>query len=141
MLARAGCSNVEALNLDFLTTNPNDEKYGRVTHMYVLFPFFSLIGSCPLFFGSFIYLTRDIRLLDPSCSGSGIVNRLDHLVESGALADTSTIHQRSPKKGSFRITNHTTPRYRHRKNQRCAHRAPCEARRIPAPNATPRHEM
>ena len=24
------------------------------------------------------------RLLDPSCSGSGIVNRLDHLLEAGA---------------------------------------------------------
>ena len=28
------------------------------------------------------------RLLDPSCSGSGIVNRLDHLLETGALLDT-----------------------------------------------------
>lgn len=35
MLARAGCSNVEALNVDFLTTDVNDEKYAHVTHMYV----------------------------------------------------------------------------------------------------------
>jgi hypothetical protein len=28
-------------------------------------------------------LTCLIRLLDPSCSGSGIVNRLDYLVEDG----------------------------------------------------------
>lgn len=27
-------------------------------------------------------------LLDPSCSGSGIINRLDHLVESGVFPDT-----------------------------------------------------
>src|SRR5258708_4329046 len=35
MLARAGCSNVEALNVDFLTTDVSDEKYAHVTHMYV----------------------------------------------------------------------------------------------------------
>jgi hypothetical protein len=35
MLARAGCGNVEALNVDFLTTDVNDEKYAHVTHMYV----------------------------------------------------------------------------------------------------------
>ncbi|KAH9989009.1 S-adenosyl-L-methionine-dependent methyltransferase [Russula vinacea] len=61
MLARAGCRNVEALNVDFLTTDFDDEKYAHVTHI----------------------------LLDPSCSGSGIINRLDHLVEPGAFADTS----------------------------------------------------
>jgi hypothetical protein len=35
MLARAGCNNVEALNVDFLTTDVRDEKYAHVTHMYV----------------------------------------------------------------------------------------------------------
>jgi hypothetical protein len=36
MLALAGCSNVEALNEDFLTADFGDEKYAHVTHMYVL---------------------------------------------------------------------------------------------------------
>lgn len=54
MLARAGCKNVEAANVDFLTIDPSDPKYQRVTHI----------------------------LLDPSCSGSGIVNRLDHLLDT-----------------------------------------------------------
>ncbi|KAI0649344.1 S-adenosyl-L-methionine-dependent methyltransferase [Trametes meyenii] len=54
MLSKAHCSNVEAVNADFLTTSPEDPKYGNVTHI----------------------------LLDPSCSGSGIVNRLDHLLDN-----------------------------------------------------------
>ncbi|KAG7451071.1 S-adenosyl-L-methionine-dependent methyltransferase [Guyanagaster necrorhizus] len=54
MLSKAGCQNVEALNLDFLTVDPQDAAYRKVTHI----------------------------LLDPSCSGSGIVNRLDHLLET-----------------------------------------------------------
>jgi len=54
MLARAGCNNVETVNLDFLTVDPCDPTYRNVTHI----------------------------LLDPSCSGSGIVNRLDHLLET-----------------------------------------------------------
>jgi len=53
MLAKAGCRNSVATNVDFLTVHPNDPKYSHVTHI----------------------------LLDPSCSGSGIVNRLDHLLE------------------------------------------------------------
>ncbi|KAI6122173.1 S-adenosyl-L-methionine-dependent methyltransferase [Pisolithus croceorrhizus] len=54
MLNKAGCKNAEAINVDFLTVDPTDPKYGMVTHI----------------------------LLDPSCSGSGIVNRLDHLLEA-----------------------------------------------------------
>ncbi|GLB40515.1 putative class I-like SAM-binding methyltransferase superfamily, RsmB NOP family protein [Lyophyllum shimeji] len=54
MLSRAGCKNVDPLNVDFLTVDPLDPKYHRVTHI----------------------------LLDPSCSGSGIVNRMDHLLET-----------------------------------------------------------
>ncbi|KAI6025115.1 hypothetical protein PISMIDRAFT_90082 [Pisolithus microcarpus 441] len=54
MLNKAGCKNAEAINADFLTVDPSDPKYGRVTHI----------------------------LLDPSCSGSGIVNRLDHSLEA-----------------------------------------------------------
>ncbi|KAI0710126.1 S-adenosyl-L-methionine-dependent methyltransferase [Earliella scabrosa] len=54
MLAKAHCSNVEAVNSDFLTISPDDPTYGRATHI----------------------------LLDPSCSGSGIVNRMDHLLDN-----------------------------------------------------------
>ncbi|KAI0787816.1 S-adenosyl-L-methionine-dependent methyltransferase [Fomes fomentarius] len=52
MLGKARCTNVEAVNSDFLTISPEDRKYGKATHI----------------------------LLDPSCSGSGIVNRMDHLL-------------------------------------------------------------
>lgn len=33
MLNKAHCSNVEAVNLDFLTALPSDPKYKSVTHM------------------------------------------------------------------------------------------------------------
>ena len=33
MLSKAHCSNVEAVNADFLTISPNDEKFRGVTHM------------------------------------------------------------------------------------------------------------
>ncbi|OAX37772.1 S-adenosyl-L-methionine-dependent methyltransferase [Rhizopogon vinicolor AM-OR11-026] len=55
MLSKAACRNVEAVNADFLTIDPSHPKYSLATHI----------------------------LLDPSCSGSGIVNRLDYLLEDG----------------------------------------------------------
>ncbi|KAI0784165.1 S-adenosyl-L-methionine-dependent methyltransferase [Abortiporus biennis] len=54
MLDKAKCKNVEPVNADFLTVSPDDQRFKNVTHI----------------------------LLDPSCSGSGIVNRLDHLLET-----------------------------------------------------------
>lgn len=54
MLRKAGCKNAHPINTDFLTVDPKDSEYAKVSHI----------------------------LLDPSCSGSGIVNRLDHLLES-----------------------------------------------------------
>ncbi|KAF8742652.1 hypothetical protein AX14_002887 [Amanita brunnescens Koide BX004] len=54
MLDTAGCRNVEALNFDFLAVDPKDPRFCTATHI----------------------------LLDPSCSGSGIINRLDHLMEA-----------------------------------------------------------
>ncbi|KAF4614075.1 hypothetical protein D9613_007884 [Agrocybe pediades] len=60
MLSKAGCSNVSPINADFLTTDPNDPQFSAVTHI----------------------------LLDPSCSGSGIVNRLDYLLEAESEDDT-----------------------------------------------------
>ncbi|OBZ72222.1 25S rRNA (cytosine-C(5))-methyltransferase rcm1 [Grifola frondosa] len=59
MLSRAQCHNVEPVNSDFLTISPEDPIFSRATHI----------------------------LLDPSCSGSGIVNRLDHLLETEAQMD------------------------------------------------------
>jgi len=53
MIAKAGCTNVTPINADFLITDPLDLRFTAVTHI----------------------------LLDPSCSGSGIVNRMDFLVE------------------------------------------------------------
>lgn len=53
MLTKAACRNVEAVNADFLTIDPSHPNYSQATHI----------------------------LLDPSCSGSGIVNRLDYLLE------------------------------------------------------------
>ncbi|PPR02599.1 hypothetical protein CVT24_002170 [Panaeolus cyanescens] len=63
MLNKAGCRNVTPINADFLTIDPLDPKYSKATHI----------------------------LLDPSCSGSGIVNRLDYLVESGSSFFTSFV--------------------------------------------------
>ncbi|KLO13049.1 S-adenosyl-L-methionine-dependent methyltransferase [Schizopora paradoxa] len=60
MIGMAQCKNIEPINADFLTTDPSDERFGRVTHI----------------------------LLDPSCSGSGIVNRLDYLLD-----DTDVIEE------------------------------------------------
>ncbi|KAG8926873.1 hypothetical protein FRC00_002483 [Tulasnella sp. 408] len=54
MVSKAGCKNVETNCQDFLQTQPSDPTFSKVTHI----------------------------LLDPSCSGSGIVGRLDHLVEN-----------------------------------------------------------
>ncbi|TFK98683.1 S-adenosyl-L-methionine-dependent methyltransferase [Pterulicium gracile] len=54
MLSKAGCKNVTPLNIDFLTIDPESEPYSAATHI----------------------------LLDPSCSGSGIVNRLDYLLDT-----------------------------------------------------------
>ncbi|KAH9856548.1 S-adenosyl-L-methionine-dependent methyltransferase [Lenzites betulinus] len=73
MLSRAHCSNVEAVNSDFLTTSPNDPKYSSVTHI----------------------------LLDPSCSGSGIVNRLDHLLDNEQEADDDS--ERLNKLAGFQL--------------------------------------
>ncbi|EUC54651.1 S-adenosyl-L-methionine-dependent methyltransferase [Rhizoctonia solani AG-3 Rhs1AP] len=61
MLRRAGCQNVVPILSDFLEQDPNDERFKTVTHI----------------------------LLDPSCSGSGIVNRLDYLTQEATTEDNS----------------------------------------------------
>lgn len=75
MLERAGASNVMPKNQDFLSVDPNDVEYANVTHI----------------------------LLDPSCSGSGIVNRLDHLVQTENEGDSET-DKRLEKLASFQLT-------------------------------------
>ncbi|KAL2919675.1 hypothetical protein HK105_200589 [Polyrhizophydium stewartii] len=56
LTTRSGCTNISPIHGSFLDTDPNDPKFAKVEYM----------------------------LLDPSCSGSGIVGRMDHL-----LKDTS----------------------------------------------------
>ncbi|KAI9275408.1 S-adenosyl-L-methionine-dependent methyltransferase [Sporodiniella umbellata] len=53
LTGRAGCKNINPIHGSFLETNPNDPQYAEVEYL----------------------------LLDPSCSGSGIISRLDHLVD------------------------------------------------------------
>lgn len=75
MLATAKCTNVEPVNQDFLTIDPSDDKYRLVTHI----------------------------LLDPSCSGSGIVNRLDYLVEDDEEENAESTKDRLQKLASFQL--------------------------------------
>ncbi|KAJ3543598.1 hypothetical protein NMY22_g3092 [Coprinellus aureogranulatus] len=76
MLSKAQCTNVVPTHKDFLTVDPNDEDYGEVTHI----------------------------LLDPSCSGSGIVNRLDFLLESGSReGDDDITGDRLAKLAAFQL--------------------------------------
>lgn len=53
LTTKAGCTNIESVLGSFLEANPKDKKYKNVEYI----------------------------LLDPSCSGSGIVGRLDHLIQ------------------------------------------------------------
>ncbi|RHZ70851.1 hypothetical protein Glove_265g15 [Diversispora epigaea] len=59
---KAGCKNIEAIHESFLEANPLDPKYSRVEYI----------------------------LIDPSCSGSGILSRLDHLLDNSAENDQGT---------------------------------------------------
>lgn len=73
MVAKATCKNVHPVNDDFLAVDANDETYGNATHI----------------------------LLDPSCSGSGIVNRLDYLLETEEENDSK--EERLAKLASFQL--------------------------------------
>lgn len=74
MLRKARCSNVKTTRGDFTETNPKD--YPDVTRI----------------------------LLDPSCSGSGIVNRLDYLVDSEEAEETGAGDQgRLEKLAAFQL--------------------------------------
>ncbi|WVF72809.1 hypothetical protein IAT40_007627 [Kwoniella sp. CBS 6097] len=74
MLQKAHCKNVDAQRADFLESDPNDELYGNVTRI----------------------------LLDPSCSGSGIVNRLDYLLEDD-VEETDAKAERLEKLAAFQL--------------------------------------
>ncbi|KAF9266542.1 S-adenosyl-L-methionine-dependent methyltransferase [Marasmius fiardii PR-910] len=74
MLSKAKCKNVRSMNTDFLTTDPLDPDLDVVTHI----------------------------LLDPSCSGSGIVNRLDYLLEQEQESESDQ-EKRLHKLASFQL--------------------------------------
>ncbi|KAF9516996.1 hypothetical protein BS47DRAFT_1340320 [Hydnum rufescens UP504] len=76
MLKKAQCRNVETTCGDFLDTNPLDEKYRNVSHI----------------------------LLDPSCSGSGIVNRLDYLLESTENQEQDSQIERLQRLSEFQLS-------------------------------------
>ncbi|OCF37937.1 nuclear protein [Kwoniella heveanensis BCC8398] len=75
MLQKAHCKNVDAQRADFLESDPRDELYGNVTRI----------------------------LLDPSCSGSGIVNRLDYLLEDDVVEETDAKAERLEKLAAFQL--------------------------------------
>ncbi|TXT13093.1 hypothetical protein VHUM_01494 [Vanrija humicola] len=72
MLQKAECANVQATRGDFTETDPAD--YPNVTRI----------------------------LLDPSCSGSGIVNRLDYLVDADEAEDDEQA-ERLEKLAAFQL--------------------------------------
>lgn len=81
MLEKAACRNVKAQRGDFLEADPAAPDWSRVTRI----------------------------LLDPSCSGSGIVNRLDYLVRSAGAneaeveAETDAKNERLEKLAAFQL--------------------------------------
>ncbi|KAM3580208.1 hypothetical protein VKS41_007443 [Umbelopsis sp. WA50703] len=61
LTTKAGCKNITPIHGSFLEVDPHDPTYAEVEYL----------------------------LLDPSCSGSGIISRLDHLVDD-EQEDTGT---------------------------------------------------
>ncbi|TPX58127.1 hypothetical protein PhCBS80983_g03355 [Powellomyces hirtus] len=59
MTKRAACKNIEPVLGDFLSVDPADQRYKEVEYI----------------------------LLDPSCSGSGIVGRMDHLIDQDPTSE------------------------------------------------------
>ncbi|OBZ87903.1 25S rRNA (cytosine-C(5))-methyltransferase rcm1 [Choanephora cucurbitarum] len=78
---RAGCKNINPVHGSFLETDPNDAQFAQVEYL----------------------------LLDPSCSGSGIISRLDHLVDDededeGKDANGQTQEERLKNLSEFQIS-------------------------------------
>ncbi|KAL3861136.1 hypothetical protein ACJMK2_007205 [Sinanodonta woodiana] len=67
LIGTAGVSCVECLCQDFLTVDPTDPKYSMVEYV----------------------------LVDPSCSGSGIVNRLNQITDGKDSVSVQRLHQLS----------------------------------------------
>ncbi|KAM0746281.1 S-adenosyl-L-methionine-dependent methyltransferase [Meredithblackwellia eburnea MCA 4105] len=73
MCRKAGARNVTTMNLDFLSIDPQDEKFKNISHF----------------------------LVDPSCSGSGIPSRLDHLLPEAPEEESQ---QRIRALSNFQLT-------------------------------------
>jgi len=67
MVKKARATNIEVANKDFLQVNPLDKQYSKVEYI----------------------------LLDPSCSGSGIVNRFDFINNTGNQSSTTDEQENS----------------------------------------------
>ncbi|KAI9345555.1 S-adenosyl-L-methionine-dependent methyltransferase [Obelidium mucronatum] len=66
LTGRAGCKNIKPKRTSFLDIDPNDKAYADVSYI----------------------------LLDPSCSGSGITRRLDHLlIQSDSIVEEDEAHE------------------------------------------------
>ncbi|WVQ74949.1 hypothetical protein IAR50_004557 [Cryptococcus sp. DSM 104548] len=74
MLAKAKCANVKAQRADFTDSDPKSKEFKNVTRI----------------------------LLDPSCSGSGIVNRLDYLVDDDT-EESDSKNERLEKLAGFQL--------------------------------------
>ncbi|CEI91699.1 hypothetical protein RMCBS344292_05982 [Rhizopus microsporus] len=82
LTGKAGCKNITPIHGSFLEADPNDPQYSQVEYL----------------------------LLDPSCSGSGIISRLDHLVddedenEGSSDKNGSTQEERLKNLSEFQIS-------------------------------------
>ncbi|ORY44659.1 S-adenosyl-L-methionine-dependent methyltransferase [Leucosporidium creatinivorum] len=73
MCQKAGATNVTPMNTDFLSIDPQDIKFKNISHF----------------------------LVDPSCSGSGIPSRLDHLIPEAPEEEQA---QRIRALSNFQVT-------------------------------------
>ncbi|KAI9490521.1 S-adenosyl-L-methionine-dependent methyltransferase [Zychaea mexicana] len=78
MTGKAGCKNISPVHGSFLEVDPMDPQYAKVEYF----------------------------LLDPSCSGSGIVSRLDHLVDGDDEENqaTDTVDERLKNLADFQMS-------------------------------------
>lgn len=59
--------------------------YQYQAHRYQIRGRYPYVGYSPYRMRYSVFSSRYLSLLDPSCSGSGIVNRLDYLLDTGLL--------------------------------------------------------
>jgi putative methyltransferase len=81
LTTRAGCTNIKPIHSSFLDIDPQSETYSCVEYI----------------------------LLDPSCSGSGIIGRMDHLLEevedNSARLDALSLFQKQAILHAFSFPN------------------------------------